>query len=244
MNISYKKVCTKAGRSLLTEIRAVTHSGRGEQRQPRSKPTPQAMAAYNEKMAKRKLRLLLNENFSSEDYHLTLTYAGQAPDRTEAKARLRSFLGKAARRAKAAGKELLYIAVTEWQGHRIHHHLVLSGLSSREASSLWSWGRPHCTYLDASGDYGDLASYLIKETKESLRQGLIGRRWSASRNLRQPKVTETPLKRGRRLEEAPRPIKHYRLVDWETYANPVNGTLIQSAFYLRLDEPKQKRKRE
>lgn len=230
----YKKVTTKVGRTMSVEVRAVTRSGRNLQREKNQNISPKAMADYNEKLAKKKLRLLLNTNFTSREFHLTVTYHGAPPTVEEGKTTLRNFLRRAGRLAVKKGIPLKYIAVTEWKGKRIHHHIVLSGLTPREAADLWTAGFSKFTYLDRSGDYKILAQYLIKETKRSLREGLISRRWSGSRNLIQPTVQETILKRWTRLEEIPKEYKHYALMDWETRANPVTGYLMQTAFYLRI----------
>lgn len=230
----YKKTVVQAGRTMLVQVKAVTASGRNPGRAKKQNPTPQAVARYNEKMAERSLRLLLNTNFTSNDFHLTLTYKGEAPTQEGAKRELENFLKRARRFCKKKGSELRYVYVTEWTHTRIHHHIVMGGLTAKEAQQLWHLGHCHFTFLDGCGDYKGLADYLIKETKQSLRAGLLRKRWVPSRNLKKPKVKETIVKRWKRLEDVPKEYKHYALMDWDVSANPVTGYISQQAFYLRI----------
>ena len=232
--MQYRKRKIQAGKTMLVEVGPDCREGKSKPRGKRQNPTPEAVANYNEKLAEKKLRLLLNHNFGAGDYHLVLTYEGQPPTVEEGKRNLRNFLRRATRAAVKEELELRYIAVTEWQAHRIHHHIIVGGLSAREATKQWlPHGHAHITYLYPDGDYGKLAAYLIKETKQSLRAGLITKRWSGSKNLKQPDVKEKTVKRWN-LSKTPKEYKHYKLLDWENVVNPVTGTLSQWAYYLRI----------
>ena len=203
----------------------------------RKNPTPESMARYNQKLATKKLRLQFNANFGRNDIHATLTHAGAIPTKETAKKALDNFLRKARRLAARTGRELKYILVTELgeKNKRIHHHIVISGLTADEIKTLWEpYGNPAFRYLDGSGDYKGLAEYLLKESKANLQSGLITKRWSCSRNLKKPVVKEKSIKRWNRLDRTPKEYKHYALMDWENVVNPITGTLSQWAYYLRI----------
>lgn len=76
---------------MLTEVGPDNRAGKNKNREKRENPTPEAVARYNEKMAEKKLRLLLNTNFGPEDFHLVLTYQGTPPGREEAKRELENY---------------------------------------------------------------------------------------------------------------------------------------------------------
>ena len=98
-------------------------------RAPRQNPTPQAVAAYNEKLARWKLSRILNAAFGLGDQHLILTYRQEdrpaAPE--GAKARVRDYLGQVRRFFRARGLELKYVHVPAVSKRGVpHHHLVLN----------------------------------------------------------------------------------------------------------------------
>lgn len=62
-----------AGRSMELEVKARTREGK-LQREKRQNPTPEAMQNYNDKMAEKKLRLLIGANFGRGCGHFVLTY--------------------------------------------------------------------------------------------------------------------------------------------------------------------------
>ena len=100
--------------------------------------------------------------------------------------------------------------MTEYKHKRIHHHLVIPDLPGGmgPVKALWKTllaenfytaeerdrGEPlHLRFpwspLDDSGQYGELAEYLIKETQKSRRDpdAFSKRRYTGSRNLVHPK---------------------------------------------------------
>lgn len=239
MQSLYRKRVTLAGEAMLTEVGPDNQAGKNRNREKRENPTPEAVARYNQQMAIKKLRLLIDANFGVGDFHATLTYAGEAPSKEEAKKALNNFLKKARRLSRKKGEEMKYILSTELgEGKRIHHHIIMSGLSSHEVMELWKpYGNPAFRYLDGSGDYKNLAVYLLKESRANLRSGLITKRWSGSRNLKQPVVKEKTVKRWNRLDKTPKEYKNYALMDWETVVNPVTGAVSQYAYYLRINRP-------
>ena len=86
------------------------------------------------------------------------------------------------------GLEFKWVAVTEYENKAIHHHLVVNGIDSRILTRLWSYGRMHIASLDDTGDYIQLAEYLVKETSKTFRNpnATQKKRWRCSRNLKRP----------------------------------------------------------
>ena len=106
--------------------------------------------------------------------------------------------------------ELKYIQATEYKHKRIHHHMVLPNLPGgmEPVKRLWKqllaetyytekereMGEPlHLRFpwspLDDSGQYGELAEYLVKETDKHRKDSdaICRRRYRQSRNLIHPK---------------------------------------------------------
>ena len=117
---------------------------KGEKREQRKTPTPEQKRKENDLQAKRQLARKLEANFGEDDYFITLTYAGDAPSQEEAKRLLDKFIRGVREEYRKLGSELKYIAVTEWQGKRIHHHIVLNGLpeTPKLLKRNWPYGRP------------------------------------------------------------------------------------------------------
>lgn len=226
-------------------------SGRGE----REKPTPEAMARYNERQAAKKLRWTLNENFGKGDYHVTLTYAPvNRTDKREAEKRVTSFLRKLKRRYKKYGVELKWVKVTEYERKAIHHHIILNGFVKDGVSAdgliaeCWPWGRPKFVKMDENGDYRVLAEYLIKETSRTFREenGAGKKRYSCSRNLRKPRVEVRKMEAKEWRKDPKAPKGWY--IDKESFYdggfNEITGRRCQYYTCIRLPEKGRKRKGE
>lgn len=210
--MAYFERRVEAGR--VTEIYRYQRPNRKKEKQirePKTKPTPQRMAAINEEMAEEKLRWKLNANFIANDLHLVLTYKQKyRPDPQEAKIHLEKFMRGVRRIFKKDGKICKYITVTEYKATAIHHHIVLSACDMGALNALWGkmegHGHVHMTPLDNTGQYGQLAHYLIKETAKSFREktGASLKRWNESRNLihPEPKVKKISAKKFRETPEA------------------------------------------
>lgn len=152
-------------------------------------PTPEDVQKVNAHQSEAKLRWSLNTNFGENDIHLVLTYIkGMRPPPEEAKQYLDKFLRDLRTLYRKHGQELKYISVTEYLNKAIHHHLVINSIDMREVTQLWPYGRARPTYLDGSGQYGQLAAYLIKETEKTFRlpDAPYRKRWNSSRNLKKP----------------------------------------------------------
>ncbi len=215
----------------------------GIQRQKNFRPTPKEQARVNDRHAEMKLRRQLNENFRPGDYHLTLTYRKEDRPPPEAvPAILERFLRGMRKSYRAAGKELKYISVTEC-GKRgaIHHHIVVNSHDLQEIRRLWTYGSVYVSVLDSSGQYAQLASYLIKQTKQTFRAdgAPYRRRWNSSQNLRQPKITKHVIGRNSWRKE-PKPLKGYYIEQDKTDNGEYCGFEYQ--FYSQVKITKQKRR--
>lgn len=228
----------------------VAHVGRGR----KIKATPERVERSNAKIAERKLRRKLNTNFGPGDIFVTLTYGTdlEAPTEEEGRKDLDNFLRRLRREYKRQGKELKYIAVTEYKARRIHHHLVLSDIDSKVVADVWDKGRPHEVRLDKSGDYGKLAAYLIKETSRSFledeeaeKQGKKGRRWRQSRNLRPYDKMSRRQVSAKEWRKEPRAYKGYQLNKESVIVSEflIGNTLLESKEYYMVEVPEDKRQR-
>jgi len=201
----YIQETCRAGRTIeVRKYRSWRWGVRGS-REPWSAPTPEAQQRVNEAQAETKLRRLLNANFETGDYHLVLTYRkGEAPTPEEAKERLAAAIRKMRGAYRDEGNPLKYISVTEYRKARIHHHLIVPKTDLKLLTECWEWGRIHVNPLDESGQWGKLASYLVKETKSC-----GGKRWNESRNLTRPEIKKEVIHRN--WTRKPRPPAGYEL---------------------------------
>lgn len=180
-------------------------------RAKKEKPTPEKQKKVNENNAAEYLTWLINANFKAGDYHIVLTYSdSHKPTPDEAADNLRRFLRKLRREYRKQQTELKYIDVTEYEGCRIHHHIIVNKFDTDVISSLWEdYGHPHFTCLDSSGEYSALASYLIKETSRTYENGTVsGKRYNSSRNLIKPQI-EREIISADSWRSIPKPVKGY-----------------------------------
>lgn len=171
----------------------------------------------NTRQARKKLIRLINANFGPGDCFITLTYAREPPDMAQAAKDLKNYLRRVRYYQKKQGlPELKYIAVTEAETERVHHHVILSSMSADTAIRLWSVkdgvpiGRVLFSRLDPGAEYTGLALYITKEQR-----GGRKKRWSQSRNLKRPKVRVKEIKSPAKLL---RPPKGYKVVVQDLYA--------------------------
>ena len=168
-------------------MRTYRSANRGE----RIKPTPEQVKRNNEKMAIKKLTRLMIGNFTSDDWHVVLTYdAASRPDPETAKAYLQRFIRKMRDYYKKSGAKFKWIAVTEYHSHAIHHHLVMNGIEGigKLLQKMWPHGGKHMTPLYENRDFQGLAEYFVKETKKTFDDPAnpFRQRYTCSRNLEHP----------------------------------------------------------
>lgn len=195
----------------------------------------------NEKNAYRRLYRLILTNFKEEDIRIDLTYAGDVPDEKRAYKDLTNYIARLKRLYRKNGHELKWIAVTEYKGHRIHHHVLINaiGLGRKELASVWPFAKvSYKAFRYYDGGYEDaqrVAAYFIKETRETYCQkdSVQKQRWRASRNLKQPKII-TKVIQSKTWRETPRPIKGYYVQGLQNGWS-ADGYPIQSYRLIRED---------
>lgn len=160
----------------------------------------------NDKRARRYFNQLAKTNFTSKDYHLSLTYDDELLPETEEKAEKEviNYIRRVNRRRKSKGLEnVKYLAVTERSPNgRIHHHLIIEGgLSREEMEVMWSRQRISWKRFEESEEYRQsirLTGYANADRLKFDRKGIEAlcnylckdpqgkRRWRQSKNLTKP----------------------------------------------------------
>ena len=254
MRCLYREKKHFCGEYLEVDIFPVFERQRG--RSKKRKPTSETMKKLNQRNAERKLIRLLNTNFTKEDIRFDLTYdSDHCPDSPEdAQREMQNFLRRVKRyRAKNGLPELKYIAVTEVgsKGGRVHHHIVMSGgISINTLAEIW--GRGYTTakplQFDEQGLAG-IAVYLLKA------EPVLSKRWSASRNLEQPKVSEPDGRLPKykvkewhdsvydNRSEIEKAYEGYSLSEVKPYYNEINGGYYLTVLMYKKPAPKRSRKR-
>lgn len=236
----YIKKRVEAGRTCeIIKTHSFRYGKKNVQRQRNKNPTREKQKEINERNARDKLRWLINSNFGENDIHLVLTYRKEVrPDPEEAKHQLANFLRRLREHYKRDGTELKYIAVTEWKGRAIHHHLIINSTDVRQIIKLWKYGKMRPSYLDSTGQYGQLANYLIKETSKTFRaeDSQAGKRWQQSKNLKKPKIT-TEIVKAYSWKADPKPEKGYYVVPDSVVegVNDVTGYPFQRYTMIKLE---------
>lgn len=184
---------------------------KGEVKAPKVNPTSEEVEKVNEHYAERTLQIKLHHNFEPGDHHLIPTYHGIPPTRKEAREDRRKLLRELRKEYKKLGLPFKWIAVTEYENRRIHHHLVINqGVPLTVIREIWSKGYVHERPLSKSRDWRKLGSYLIKETSKTFRNpdGVGKARYSCSRNLTMPDVYREDIE-PEEINEDPTPITGY-----------------------------------
>lgn len=203
----YSAICRKLIYVKITAGRKELPIGK---RNKKNKETKLSVREYNRRMAERNLSMLLNYNFGQGDMHIVLTYR-DLPDAERAKKSLKNFLDRLRRAYRKAGVTLKWIAATEYKNKRPHHHIIINqGKSLGEVIKIWGNGILRCSVLDESGDYRQLASYLIKETDKTFRNpdAMQRLRFSHSKSVVYPPIKEEEVSTAMLLRD-PTPAKGY-----------------------------------
>lgn len=238
----YIKRTVRAGKTIeIYKYFSSRYGRKGIKRGKNENPTPEEMQKINERRAEEKLRHILNENFGMGDIHLVIGYRrGSKPEPEEARKHLDKLMRGLRKYFREKEDELRYVTVTEYKRARIHHHMVIPDVPPAVLYQLWPYGRPHITPLDGSGQYGDLAAYLIKETAATYAAGgPYGKRWNASKNLRRPQE-KVEVVRADSWTREPRPIKNYYVEKESVRSGTHKATGYEYQFYrmIRLQERK------
>lgn len=209
----YKIRKIHAGKTVEVEKFYDYRDNRGnETRMPRVELSPEKKKEKNERAAERKLRQLMNANFTNDSWYLTMDCIKEAELPYVTPEEMNKLLGAFQRKCrtfwKRRGAELRYVSVMAVGKQSARHfHLVLSdcpgvGYKAMRESLQAIWdsvyltsGRTRKSYIHLEnlyGDnYGDLAAYFIKQSKTTFETigRKIGKRWNSSRNLIKPTVT-------------------------------------------------------
>lgn len=158
------------------------------------KPTEEAQAKYNAKMAYHRLSDKVETNFTPEDWIMTLTYDDahlpEDPDGAMKRfsAYVRRLKRKMDRKTPGSGADLKYINIVQQgaKGGRLHHHVFIKapGLSFEEIQSTWGQGHTDTRHLEFNEDgLRGLVEYVL-EGRATVK------RWTCSQNLNDPAVRD------------------------------------------------------
>lgn len=232
-----------AGRTIMRTLKAASRIKTDKQkRQPKQHPTSEAAMRVNFRNAVKILTAKLNHNFAPGDYHIVLTYEGEAPDPEEAKKRLKRFIENMRSYCKRNNIEFKWIAVTEYEHKRIHHHIVMSKIDIDVIDKYWKYGYEYPVPLDDTGNYYKLAEYLLKETEKTFRKddSPQKRRYSSSRNVVMPEVKREKVS-GRELDGYIKPPKGY-YIDQDTVRKYEHAILnVECMEYIMVSTDKEPR---
>lgn len=206
----YIKSTIVAGKTIeVKKYYSSRYKSKGIVRGERRGITSEEQQEINKKIAEEKLRWRINANFKEGDYHLILDYAlsNRPAGKEQMREDINKFLKQLRKEYKKLGIELKYIHVMEIgeKGGK-HHHLVINEIPLKIIRKCWTKGRIKVFPLDESGNYGELASYLIKQTSKS--KELQSKKWNSSRNLIIPEPKKEIIKANKYREE-PRAQKGY-----------------------------------
>ncbi len=253
----YIKKTWKAGKTV--EVKK-TYSARFGKKLARSEnllDTSKAAEKVNRDNAIANLRRILNENFRPGDWHAIFTYPQTVPpNEEEAREDRRRFLRLLKAVYAEQGAELRAVSVTEWTHKRIHHHIILPNLPDmKPVKALWKQllsakyytdeerrnGEPlHLRFpwspLDDSGQYGELAEYLVKETDKSRKlRGKYCRRYSCTKNIVRPQPKVEIISAAEWRDEPPQRKGYY--IDRDASFSGISeytGLPIQETIYVSL----------
>lgn len=182
----------KSGDMVESEVYPAYFNNSGAPRGKKKRASKDSQRNLNDKNAKKHLVRLINANFTRHGKHVTLTYSGKEPLKEEAERDVRNFIRRINYAQKQAGAPAAkYIAVTEFKNGdgkkaKVHHHVILQcALSRDEIEGVWKKGRANADRL-CPDDFGleGLARYISKNTGN-------GKRYTMSRNLKQPVITKS-----------------------------------------------------
>lgn len=200
-----------AGKTIFRSVKSVTTSKKvkGEKRNPKTKPSKEAVQKVNQRNAEKMLTLKINHNFKPGDWHITLTYEVE-PDIDTAKKDKEKFLRNLKNYAKKNNITFKRVDVTEYENKRVHHHIVMSYIDPEVIKKYWNKGIIRFAALDQSGNYKKLAEYLIKETSKTFRKNdnPNKRRYNCSRNIETPEIKRERV-HERELYRDIKPLKGY-----------------------------------
>ena len=211
--------------------------------------TPESMKRYNEKLQERKLTRLINMNFSPNDWFITLHYTrAERPNPETAAQQLTVFLRRLKRLYKKNSAELKYIKTTAYGSKGgIHHHLIINnaGINTEEITALWQYSirTPDYTPLYENGEYSALANYFVKQSRNYSTEMIKGRRFSGSRNLKQPEIIKDKYIEKIAWKEPPQPKSGY-IIDLDSVDAGINEYNGKPYLFYRMIKQSDKQSKE
>ena len=247
----YREKKYYCGDYLEVEVYPVFAKQRGRVKKYRE--STETQKRLNKRNAERRLVRLIHTNFSDTDIRFDLTYEpAKNPDTfDEALRHLQNFLRRLKRcRIKHGLPELKYIASTERGSRkgRFHHHLIIQGdMNLNELAKIWGKGYTSALPLQFT-DTGvsGLGVYMAKEDGKT-------KRWSSSKNLKQPKVVESTGRLSHKKvneiyqfgidgrNEVEKNFKGYCAKEIKAQVNDVNGYIYAFLFLKKLKPDKRRR---
>lgn len=201
-----------SGRTVEVQQRYMSIRGAKEKRRraPRvaGRTSERKIKANVEQSAKRLARII-NSNFGAGDLWLTLKYSDERlPESYEAAVEsFAKFLRKLrALHKKQTGKALRYVLTTsdtsskDGSTVRLHHHLVMDRIAYELLCELWPKDEITYRIIDGRGNYKGIAEYMVKNARKT--KGAD--KWSTSKGLKKPIVTEPEIIREIGDIEVPR----------------------------------------
>lgn len=175
----------------------------------KSKGSSIAQQNLNDRNTIKRVTRLVHTNFTEKDMWATWTYAeGFLPaDPEQAKRDMQNFIRRMKRWLKKQEEykdfQLKYIYVTEFDDAddkkiRIHHHMITNFPDRDKAEDLWNAGGRVNTRRLQPNQFGleGLVRYVLKDKKKK-----PTKRYTISRNLKQPKITIADSKMTRKRAE-------------------------------------------
>lgn len=244
--MGYRRSVTLAGPRLECDIYPVFgRQEEGRARKIKQNQTSEKQKRLNTERAIRHLIQLADANFTDRDVHLTLTYRGDPPDYERCRKDVRNFLNRVKRYRKKMGiEELKFIYVIEggWDNstgygkERIHVHMMMNrGVGREDLEAMWANGYANADRLQPNErGLEELSRYFMKHRDK-------GRKYGASRNLKQPQTRKSDVKTSNRTvrliaqdirneakAEMEKLYKSYQFVDCKVYySDQLEGVYIR-----------------
>lgn len=223
----------------VVEESTVFVSPNSRERRGRKKGTTSARKQdENERDAVKRLSRLINCNFAHGDLLLTPKYdeEGMARLMDWAKAHQeeghsledalvdaaeregKNYIRRMERELEKAGVELRYILITsDMDGEtgelvRPHHHIIMPRVAFEVAAKKWGLGTVDYQILRDQDDYTPLAEYLLRQVR---RRKPDARKWTSSRNLDKPVVSQTWMDKPGRELAVEKGAKLMHRAEWE-----------------------------
>lgn len=146
---------------------------------------------YNDKKSQKHIERLINENFSNNDYWVTLTFDEEnlPGDIKEARKKFNNYIARInyERKKRGLSGTSRYVYCIEYgteDNLRYHIHMVIDGELGMDAViSKWCYGKKKIETMEADDNgFAGISRYITKQTTR------VKRKYSTSKNLKQYKV--------------------------------------------------------